>query len=137
MKPRAFVTFAGFILLIAGIFSPLISPLGLIKWSLFDLNRVFAIVVLVIAIIGLAGTLIKNNQLAKITAWISLALVVLVYIAAVMKVKTTFSFIPFPKLSQTLSGFIHYRWGWYLLFFGPILALLGSVNRKSIHPSNK
>ncbi len=137
MSPRTFVTFAGFIMLIAGIFSPLISPLGLVKWNLFDLNQPFAIVVLVISIIGLVGTIMQNKRLAKFAALISLALVVLVYIAALMKVKTSFSFIPFPKLSQTLAGFIHYRWGWYLLFFGPILALLGSVNRKSIHTSGK
>jgi len=133
MAPRTFVTIAGFIILIAGIFSPVISPLGFVKWNLFDLNKTFAIVLLIVAIVGLVGSIIKNNQLAKIASWITLGLVALVFIAAVMKVNTAFSFIPFPKLSQTLSGLIHYRWGWYLLFAGPILALLGSVNRKSIH----
>ena len=138
MAPRNFISLAGFILLIAGLFSPLISPFGLVKWNLFDLNKVFGIVVLVIAIVGLAATLIKNNQLIKLTAWITLALVVLVLIAAVMKVNTAFGFIPFPKLSKTLSGLIHYRWGWFLLFAGPILALLGSaVNKKSIQTSGK
>lgn len=137
MAPRTFVTFTGFVMLIAGIFSPLISPLGLVKWNLFDLNRVFAIVVLVIAIVGLAGTIMQNKQLTKFAALISLALVVLVFVAAEMKVKTSFSFIPFPKLSQTLSGLIHYRWGWYLLFAGPVLALLGSRKSKSIHSAGK
>ncbi len=130
MAPRNFISFAGFILLIAGIFSPLISPLGLVKWNLFDLNQPFAIVVLVIAIIGLAGTMLKSNQLAKFASWIALGLVTLVFIAAIMKVNTAFSFIPFPKLSHTLSGLIHYRWGWYLLFLGSVLALLGSRKKK-------
>ncbi len=133
MAPRNFISFIGFILLIAGLFSPLISPLNLVKWNLFDLNRTFAVVVLVIAITGLASTIIKNNQLLKLSGWIALALVVLVFIAAVMKVQTSFSFIPFPKIAHTLSGFIHYRWGWYLLFAGPVLALLGSGKRESLH----
>lgn len=134
MAPRNFISFIGFILLIAGLFSPLISPLNLVKWNLFDLNRTFAVVVLVIAITGLASTIIKNNQLLKLSGWIALGLVLLVFIAAVMKVQTSFSFIPFPKIAHTLSGFIHYRWGWYLLFAGPVLALLGSFGRrKSLH----
>jgi len=134
MAPRNIITFAGFILLIAGLFCPLISPLGLIKWNLFDLNKVFAIIVLVVAVAGLISALIKNSQYIKITGWLSLALIILVFIAAVMKVQTAFSFIPFPKLANTMSGFIHYRWGWYLLFAGAILAVLGSFGqRKSLH----
>ncbi|MGI4020375.1 MAG: hypothetical protein ACRYFA_02615 [Janthinobacterium lividum] len=137
MSPRTFVTFAGFVMLIVGIFSPLISPLGLVKWNLFDLNQAFAIVVLVVAIVGLVGIVIQNKQLSKFAALISLALTILVFVAAVMKVKTSFSFIPFPKISQTLSGLIHYRWGWFVLFAGPVLALLGSRKTKSIHSAGK
>ncbi len=137
MAPRTFVSFAGFVLLIAGIFSPLISPLGLIKWNLFDLNKPFGIVLLAVAVTGLIAAIMKNNQLIKFAAWFTLGLVILVFVAAVMKVNTSFSFIPFPKLSHTLSGLIHYRWGWFLLFAGPILALLGTGERKSIHPAGK
>ncbi len=137
MAPRTFVSFAGFVLLIAGIFSPLISPLGLIKWNLFDLNKPFGIVLLAVAVTGLIAAIMKNNQLIKFAAWFTLGLVILVFMAAVMKVNTSFSFIPFPKLSHTLSGLIHYRWGWFLLFAGPILALLGTGERKSIHPAGK
>lgn len=127
MAPRTFISFVGFILLIAGLFSPLISPLGLVKWNLFDLNKTFAIIILIVAVAGLIAAIIRNNQLLRLSGWIALGLVVLVFIAAVMKVQTSFSFIPFPKIANTLSGFIHYRWGWYLLFAGSILALLGSV----------
>jgi len=137
MAPRTFISFAGFVLLIAGIFSPLISPLGLIKWNLFDLNKPFGIVLLAVAVTGLIAAIMKNNQLIKFAAWFTLGLVILVFLAAVMKVNTSFSFIPFPKLSHTLSGLIHYRWGWFLLFAGPILALLGTGERKSIHPARK
>jgi len=138
MAPRTFISFAGFILLIAGLFSPLISPLGLVKWNLFDLNKTFAIIILIVAVAGLIAAIIRNNQLLRLSGWIALGLVVLVFIAAVMKVQTSFSFIPFPKIANTLSGFIHYRWGWYLLFAGSILALLGSIgSRKSLRTNVK
>ncbi|WP_419800790.1 hypothetical protein [Mucilaginibacter sp.] len=138
MAPRNFISLAGFILLIAGLFSPLISPLGLVKWDLFNLNKTFAVIVLLVAIAGLAAAIIRNNQLLKLSGWISLALVVLVFIAAVMKVQTAFSFIPFPKLANTMSGFIHYRWGWFLLFAGAIMGLLGSFGlKKSLHTTVK
>ena len=138
MAPRNFISLAGFIMLIAGLFSPLISPLGLVKWDLFDLNKTFAVIVLLVAIAGLAAAIIRNNQLLKLSGWISLALVVLVFIAAVMKVQTAFSFIPFPKLANTMSGFIHYRWGWFLLFAGAIMGLLGSFGlKKSLHTTVK
>ncbi|RYY24095.1 MAG: hypothetical protein EOP41_06055 [Sphingobacteriaceae bacterium] len=134
MTPRNFISFAGFVLLIAGLFSPLISPLGLTRWNLFDLNKTFAIIVLLVAVAGIVAAIIRNLQLLKLSGWLSLALVVLVFIAAVMKVQTAFSFIPFPKLANTLSGFIHYRWGWYLLFAGSVLAVAGSLGgRKSLH----
>jgi hypothetical protein len=137
MTPRNVVSSGGFFFLIAGTNSPLISPLGLVKWNLFDLNQTFATVLLVIAIAGLVASYLKNIRLIRIAGIITLVLVLLVFIAAVMKVNTSFSFIPFPKLAQTMSGFIHYRWGWYLLFAGPILALLGTNTTKSIHTSGK
>ncbi len=133
MAPRTFISFTGFILLIAGIFSPLISPFGLIKWNLFDLNQTFGIIVLAIAVTGLAAAIMRNNLLIKFAGWIALGLVILVFVAAIMKVNTAFSFIPFQKLSHSLSRLIHYRWGWYLLFVGPVLALLGIEKRKSLH----
>lgn len=133
MAPRNFVSIAGFILLIAGIFSPLISPLNLVKWNLFDLNKTFGIILLAIAATGLVAAIIRNTTLVKFAAWFTLGLVVLIFIAAVMKVNTAFSFIHFPKLSHLMSGLIYYRWGWFLLFAGPILALLGSGKRESLH----
>ncbi len=139
MTPRAFVSFVGFIMLIVGIYSPLISPLGLVKWNLLDLNKTFAFILQAVAMSGVIFNFKKQPAiLHKLNAWIAFSLVVLLFIAAVMKVNTAFSFIPFPKLSHTLSGFIHYRWGWYLLFVGSVLALLGSFgSRKSLHTNVK
>lgn len=137
MGLRRFVSIAGFIVLIVGVFCPLISPLGLIKWNLFDLNKVFGIVTLVIAITGLASALIEKPQLVVITGWITLGLAILIFISAILKVNTSFSFIPFPKIAHYFSSQIHYKWGWFLLLFGPVLVLLGSFNRKTILTSNR
>ncbi len=138
MAPRTFVTFAGFVILIAGVFSPLISPLGLVKWNLFDLNFVLATIMIIIAGNGLGSVVAKSKRLVKFYSWLTLGLILLIFIATVIKVNTSFSFIPFPKLSHTLSKLIHYRWGWFLLFAGPILALLGSAgSRKSLHTTGK
>jgi len=138
MAPRRIVSLVGFVLVIVGIFCPLISPLGLVRWSLLDLNKTFGLILNAVAISGVIFTFKKQPAiLYKLNAWTAFGLVVFIFIAVVMKVQTAFSFIPFPKIANTLSGFIHYRWGWYLLFVGPILALLGPGERKSIHPAGK
>lgn len=130
MQPKSFISLVGFILLIAGTFSPLISPFGLIKWNLYDLNQVFGIILLLVAVIGILAAMRQQIQLVRIAAWTGLGLVALLLIAAVFKVNTTFSFIPFKKAGEFLSGKISYQWGWYLLFAGPIFALLGSWKKK-------
>ncbi len=138
MAPRSFVTTVGFIILIAGIYCPLISSLGLVKWSLLDLNKTFALILQAFAMCGIIFNFKKQGALkkfSKLNAWIALVLVILVFVAVKMKVNTAFSFIPFPKLSHTLSDLIHYHWGWYLLFAGPVLALLGNRKKESLHPS--
>lgn len=131
MQPKSFISLLGFILLIAGTFSPLISPFGLIKWNLFDLNQVFGIIILLVAVIGILAAMMQQIKLVKVAAWIGLGLVVLLLVAAVFKVNTSFSFIPFKKAGAFLSGKISYRWGWYLLFAGPIIAWIGTIAKKS------
>lgn len=138
MAPCRIVSLVGFVLVIIGIFCPLISPLGLVRWNLLDLNQTFGLILNAVATSGVIFTFKKQPaNLYKLNAWIAFGLVVFIFIAVVMKVHTAFSFIPFPKIANTLSGFIHYRWGWYLLFAGSVLALLGTGKRKSIHTSGK
>lgn len=141
MTPRNFVSVAGYIILIAGIYCPLISPLGMVSWSLSDLNKTFAFILQAVAFAGIIVNLKKQSGFGKklytLNAWLALGMVILLFVAVKMKVNTTFSFIPLPKLAQTMSGFIYYKWGWFLLFTGPVLALLGSRKTKNIHPAGK
>ena len=83
-------------------------------------------VVLLVSVVGIAGIVLKQYPVARIAAWLGLALVVLVYIAAQLKVNTTFSFIPFKGLAGSLSKLIKFKWGWYLLFAGPLLSALST-----------
>jgi hypothetical protein len=126
MQPKAFISFVGFVILLAATWCPLLRPFGIMNWNLYDLNKPYGMVVLLIAIIGIAGIVLKQYQLARIAAWLGLALVVLVYIAALLKVNTTFSFIPFKGLAGTLTKLIKFKWGWYLLFAGPLLSLFST-----------
>jgi hypothetical protein len=57
--------------------------------------------------------------------------VVLLLIAAVIKVETTFSFIPFHKFDSLLTRQIKFKWGWFVLFAGPVLALGRRVKRQA------
>ncbi|WP_158826268.1 hypothetical protein [Mucilaginibacter lacusdianchii] len=135
MQPKAFVCFVGFVILMAATWCPLLRPFGIITWDLYDLNKPYGMVVLLVAIVGIAGTVLKQYPVAKIAAWIGFALVGLVYIAAVMKVKSSFSFIPFKGLAGTLTSLIKFKWGWYLLFIGPLLSII-SLPKKQIVAEN-
>lgn len=139
MPTKSFLSFAGFVLLIAATYCPLLRPLGLMNWDLYDLNRPYGIVVLLVAIVGIAGIVLKQKSIVRLSAWITLILVALVYIAAFLKVHHTFSFIPFKSLQGFLTRLIKFKWGWYLLFAGPVLAIMGIATTKSgeTAPNNK
>ncbi|MBS7563387.1 hypothetical protein KHS38_03135 [Mucilaginibacter sp. Bleaf8] len=135
MQPKAFICFAGFVLLIAATWCPLLRPFGLMNWDLYDLNKPYGMVVLLIAIVGVVGIVLKQYPVARIAAWLSFVLVVLVYIAAIMKVNSSFSFIPFKGLAGSLTKLIKFKWGWYLLFAGPLVSVF-STPKKQITDTN-
>lgn len=123
MQPKAFISFVGFVILLAATWCPLLRPFGIMNWDLYDLNKPYGMVVLLIAVVGIAGIVLKQYQVARIASWLALALVILVYIAALLKVNTTFSFIPFKGLAGSLTKLIKFKWGWYMLFLGPLLSV--------------
>lgn len=131
MPTKSFLSFAGFVLLIAATYCPLLRPFGLMSWDLYALNRPYGMVVLLVAVVGIAGIVLKQKSIVRLSAWISLILVILVYIAAFLKVHHTFSFIPFKSLQGFLTKLIKFKWGWYLLFAGPLLAIIGITTTKS------
>jgi uncharacterized membrane protein YcgQ (UPF0703/DUF1980 family) len=133
MRISSFVSFFGFVLLIAGTFSPLLRPFGMFNWDVYALNKPYGITMLVIAVAGALGSILQQGSLTKIVAFTSLILVVLLYAAAICKVNTSFSFIPFKGVSAGLSHLIKFKWGWFMLFIGAVIAVLGSLtNRRPV-----
>jgi predicted membrane channel-forming protein YqfA (hemolysin III family) len=137
MRLSALLSFAGFIILIAGTYCPILHPfIG--NWDVYDGNKPYGIVILLVAVIGILGTVLNQPKITRTAAWFSLVLVVVFYILAQLKVHTSFSFIPFRSVAQYLSGKIKFKWGWYLLFAGPLFALMGITfarNRKFTGPA--
>ncbi|MFD1256570.1 hypothetical protein ACFQ3S_07155 [Mucilaginibacter terrae] len=124
MQPKAFLSFAGFVILMAATWCPLLRPFGILTWDLYALNKPYGMVVLLIAVVGIAGIVLKQYKVSRMAGFIGLVLVTLVYIAAQMKVHTTFSFIPFKGMAGFLTKLIKFQWGWYPLFAGAVLSVL-------------
>lgn len=133
MKLRSFLAFAGFVMLIAATYCPLFRPFGITTWDMYDANKPYGIVVLLIAVVGIIGVVFMQSSIARMAAWLSAVLVVLFYILALLKIHTSFTFIPFHAISRFLAGKIRFKWGWWLLVSGPILSLIGALRDKPRH----
>ena len=131
MRLPSLVSFVGFVLLMAGTWCPLLRPFHLFNWDAYDLSRPYGMVVLLISVVGILGVILNQIKLVRLTGWISLVLVLLLFVAAYMKVHTSFSFIPFKSFAGFLTSQIKFKWGWYLLFAGPVIALAGSMIKTS------
>ncbi|RCH56180.1 hypothetical protein DJ568_05425 [Mucilaginibacter hurinus] len=128
MRLPSLISLIGFITLIAGTYSPLLRPLGLISFNMYELSKPYGIVVLLVAVIGMIGVVFNQLKIAKIAGWASLVLVSLFYLAVYLKVNASFSFVPFNSIAKVLAG--KFRWGWYVLFAGSVLASAVSFTRK-------
>jgi predicted membrane channel-forming protein YqfA (hemolysin III family) len=131
MRINNIISFLGFIILIAATYCPILHPFHLITWDVYDGNKPYGIIILLVAVIGMLGTVFNQVKIIRLAAWLSLALVILFYLAALLKVYISFSFIPFRSFDNFLSKQIKFKWGWYLLFGGPLLALAGRFLEKN------
>ncbi len=131
MQPKAYLSFVGFVVFMAATWCPLLRPFGIINWNAYDLNKPYGMVLLLVAVIGIVAVMLKQQGLARVAAWASLILAVLFYVAAQLKVNTTFSFIPFKGMAGLLTKLIKFKWGWYLLFAGAIISVIGTFKSDS------
>jgi len=129
MRLPVFTSFVGFVLLIAATYCPMLHLSPLRSWDVYDLNKPYGMTILLVAVVGIVGTVFNQPKIIRMAALISLLLVVVFYIAAVFKVNTTFSFIPFKSISGYLSKQIKFKWGWYLLFAAQLLSLTVFLGR--------
>lgn len=130
MRPASLLALLGFVILIVATFCPMLRPFHLFNWNVYQLNQPYGMALMLAGVIGILCTVLNQVKVTRITAWISLALVVLLFIAALLKVKTTFSFIPFKGINGFLTRQIAFKWGWYVLFVGPVLSVLGALASK-------
>ena len=130
MRLSSLLSFLGFVLLLIGTYCPLLRPLHLFNWDVYQLNQPYGIVLLFIAVIGIAGSVLNQRAVPRAAAWVSFALVILLLAAAYFKVHAAFSFIPFKGINAFLTRQIKFKWGWFVLFAGPVLAIAGAIGSK-------
>jgi predicted membrane channel-forming protein YqfA (hemolysin III family) len=127
MRLNTLFSFAGFIMLIAGTYCPILRPFHLYNLDVFAANKPYGIVILLVAVVGILSTVFSQVKVTRLTSWLSLGLVILFYLLAWLKVHTSFSFIPFHSIDAFLTRQIKFKWGWYLLLAGPLLAVGGTL----------
>jgi hypothetical protein len=133
MRPKTFVAFIGFVMLAVGTYCPLLRPFGIVRWNLFALNKPFGLTILLVAVAGIITVVMNRTAAARAIAWTGLILVGLLYIVAVLRVHSTFRFIPFKGLAGYLTWQIQFSWGWLVLFGGAALsALTTSIGKKPL-----
>jgi len=130
MRLNNFISFAGFVTLIAATYCPILRPFHLFNWNVYDANKPYGIIILLVAVVGIIGTVFNQVKITRLAAWLSVLLVALLYLMAQLKVHTSFSFIPFHSIENFLGRQIKFKWGWFLLFGGALLALLGALLSK-------
>jgi len=130
MRLSSFISFAGFVLLIAATYCPLFRPLHIVNWNMYKANMPYGIVVLLIAVVGILGVVLMQPKIVRLTAWLSFVLVVLFYFLSLLKIHYSFNFIPFHSFERFLERQIKFKWGWWLLIAGPVLALAGTLKGK-------
>jgi len=125
MRLSNLLSFTGFVMLIAGTWCPVLRPFHLFNWDVYDGSKPYGIVILLVAVVGIIGTVFNQFNTTRMSAWLSLVLVAVFFLMAWLKVHFAFSFLPFHSLDAYLANQIKYKWGWYLLFGGPVLAISG------------
>jgi hypothetical protein len=130
MRLSSFISFAGFVMLIAATYCPLFRPLHIVNWDMYKANMPYGIVVLLVAIVGIVGVIFMQRKLVRQAAWLSLILVVLFYVLALLKIHFSFNFIPFHSFERFMERQIKFKWGWWLLITGPVLALAGALKER-------
>jgi hypothetical protein len=130
MRINNLISFAGFVLVIVGAFCPILRPIPLVNWDVFQGNQPYGIVILLIATVGIIGTVFSRQDVIRLSAWLSLGLVALFLVLAWLKIHTSFSFLPFHSWENYMVKQVRYKWGWYMLFGGAILAVGGVLSQR-------
>lgn len=135
MRLSNLVSFAGFVVLIAGTYSPILHPI-IGSWDVYDGSKPYGITILLVAVTGITGCVFNEIRLIRMMGWISFLLVILLMALTWLKVHTSFNFIPLHFVARYLTSKLRFKWGWFLLFGGPALALAGMAAAKKSLPQS-
>jgi predicted membrane channel-forming protein YqfA (hemolysin III family) len=137
MRINVLTSFAGFIILIAGLYCPILRPFHVFNIDGFGANKPYGMVLLLVGVVGIIATVFNQAKITKTVSFIALGLAVLFYLAALLKVRASFSFIPFHSIDAFLARQIKFKWGWFLILGGPLLAVAGVIfGRKPTFTNN-
>jgi hypothetical protein len=136
MRLSHLIAFAGFVIIIIGTYCPILRPVPLVNWNVYQGNQAYGIVILLVAVIGIIGSILGQQRIVRSTAWLSFGLIVLFLMLAWLKIHTSFSFLPFRSWEAYMVKHVRYRWGWYMLFGGGIIAVIGALSGKMRTISN-
>ena len=129
MTFRNYLGIFGALMVIAGVFSPMLHIPIIGNWNYWDIEPVLAALVLVMAALGMAVATFGKPALLRFGGWGVLIVVLFTLLAVYFKVNDYFSFIPFKKLAAAAAGIVRYRWlGWVLLVSGAVIMVLSSRN---------
>jgi len=139
MPTKSYLSFAGFVMLIAATYCPLLRPFGLRSFDLYQLNQPYGLLLLLIGVVGILGIVLRQKAVTRLCAWFALILAIVLYIATLFKIHHFFGFIPFKSIAGFLARQIRFKWGWFPLFGGPLLAITGVLTTKkgTVIPDNK
>lgn len=144
MRLPSLISFAGFVIIIMATFSPILRLFHITNWNVYDGNMPYGIVMLLVAVVGILGTVLNQQKLISLMARLSLGLIVLFYLLTWLKLYTSFGFINisskgvkvntghslFHSVDKFLMNQIKFKWGIYVLFLGGILAVAGTLISK-------
>jgi hypothetical protein len=127
MRINHLIAFAGFVIIVAGTWCPILRPIPLVNWDVYQGNLPYGIVILLVAMVGIIGTVFSRQSIVRLAAWLSMGLIALFLLLSWLKIHTSFSFLPFRSWESYMIKHVRYKWGWYMLFGGAILALAGAL----------
>lgn len=128
MRLSSILSFVGFATLLAATYCPLLRVFHVKSFNVHGMSPSYGLVLLLVAVIGIIVSFLNQAKIMRATAWISLVLVVLLLIAAIFKINGEFKFIPFHSIEKFFKGQLKFQWGWYVMFAGPVLALIGALS---------
>jgi hypothetical protein len=125
----------GAILLIVGIFCPIVSLFG-ISISYFDSFRmnsgaIDGFIIAGLGVISLIIALLNKNRILIVTGILALGVMAIDFFNFKSKMSAASS-VADSELSTTLANAVQLQWGWIVLVLGGLLLIVAGIIKKSV-----